>query len=443
MSAPFFEGTATLRVAGERTALWCCMLAAPLTIAIAGAVFPGFSFSEFVLLIVGGMAFVSISRGKLIGSSIRIDDRQLPELSAIARDVATRLGMPVPQVFVRDDPFVPIAATGLGDPYALIISSQYYEHLRRGELTFLIAREFGHIAAGHTRITSLLSASGRENPIVALVFGAWLRRTEYTADRIGLLCCESMDDAFGGISISTYHSIGRRVDMHAIAEQRRELQADASLRLGEWTASTPYATNRLDALRTFERSALADEWRKRLANQWRLQLANPPAPAPIDVVDSKEFVARRECAPLWRRIAAMTIDLLVISAILKTPLVVDVSKQPKDVDDPTATHIYKTVMEHLPAFQLGADAVMALFVFFIYSAVLVSLSGQTLGMMVMELRVVTHHYARPTIVQSVWRYAAAFGSAISAVALLGFLTRVHPHDRASRTRLVHGRKLRP
>jgi Zn-dependent protease with chaperone function/uncharacterized RDD family membrane protein YckC len=420
------------------------MLAAPLTIAIAGAVFPGFSFSEFVLLIVGGMAFVSISRGKLIGSSIRIDDRQLPELSAIARDVATRLGMPVPQVFVRDDPFVPIAATGLGDPYALIISSQYYEHLRRGELTFLIAREFGHIAAGHTRITSLLSASGRENPIVALVFGAWLRRTEYTADRIGLLCCENMDDAFGGISISTYHSIGRRVDMHAIAEQRRELQADASLRVGEWTASTPYATNRLDALRIFERSALADEWRQRLANQWRLQPANAqPPPAPIEVVDSKEFVGRRECAPLWRRIAAMTIDLLVISAILKTPLVVNVSKPPKSVDDPTATVIYKTVVEHLPAFQLGADAVMALGVFFIYSAVLVSLSGQTLGMMVMELRVVTHHYARPTIVQSVWRYTAAFGSAISAVALLGFLTRVHPHDRASRTRLVHGRKLRP
>jgi hypothetical protein len=53
---------------------------------------------------------------------------------------------------------------------------------------------------------------------------------------------------------------------------------------------------------------------------------------------------------------------------------------------------------------------------------------------------VTVRYARPSIVQALWRYAAAFGSALTAVALAGFFMRVHPHDRLSRTRLVRGRK---
>ena len=433
MSPSLFDAPNSLRAPGERAALWWCIVAAPTVLFIASEVFPSVSLSEFVLLIVGGLAFVSISRGKLIGSSIRIDERQFPELHAIACDVAARLGMRAPQIFVRDDPFVPIAAAGIGEPYALIISSQYYEHLRRGELAFLIARELGHIAAGHTRAMSLLSASGRENPIVTLVFGAWLRRTEFTADRIGLLCCDGIEDALGGISISTYHSIGRRVDMRAIAEQRAELATDASLRLGEWTASMPYATNRLDALARFDASPLARFWRDRLATPFPQAEAAP--------TELPSIVTRRECAPLPRRLAAMFIDLVAIAAILKTPLAVSLSTSAVKIDDPDVPAFVKALAQHAPLLHSGGEAVGTLLVFFIYSAILVGLGGQTLGMMVMELRVVTVRYARPTIVRSFWRYAAALGSAMFAVAFFGFFMRVHPHDRISGTRLVRGRKV--
>ncbi|MBD5606548.1 MAG: RDD family protein [Candidatus Eremiobacteraeota bacterium] len=431
MSASLFAKPDSLRATGENVALWACIVAAPTTILIASVVFPSVSFSEFILLIVVGLAFVSISRGRLIGSSIRVDDRQFPELHAIACDVSARLGMRVPQVFVRDDPFVPITAAGIGEPYALIISSQYYEHLRRGELAFLIARELGHIAAGHTRILSLLTASGRENPLVTLVFGAWMRRTEYTADRIGLLCADGIDDALGGISISTYHSIGRRVDMRAIEAQRMEISADASLRVGEWTASMPYATNRLDALRRFDASPLAATWRARLAR--------PLPMSDVDGIETAGVVTKRDCAPLPRRIAALAIDLVTISAILKSHAET-ATKSPMHLDDPDIPHWLRKLSENAPLVQTGGETLTTLFVFFVYSAILVGLSGQTLGMMVMELRVVTVRYMRPTIVQSFWRYIAAFGSALFAVALFGLFMRIHPHDRVSGTRLVRGRK---
>jgi Zn-dependent protease with chaperone function/uncharacterized RDD family membrane protein YckC len=427
-----FSGESSLRVRSERRAFWICTLATPLSIALVSLVFPSVSFSEFVLLIVGGMVFVSIGRGRLLGSSILIDGRQLPELDALAREMSARLGVLTPQIFVRDDPFVPIAAVGTGEPYALIISSQYYEHVRRGELGFLIARELAHIAAGHTRLTSLLSASGRENPVVALIFGAWLRRTEYTADRVALLCCDGLEDAMGAISISTFHAIGRRIDMTVIAEQRRELEAEPALRMGEWIASVPYATNRLQALFAFHDSALARTWRDRLS-AWK--------PTHTVTVNAEpELVTRRDCAPLPRRLAAVLLDLTVIGAIVKTPFgqafynSVDISK--KDLQDLPAS--LQPFAHHFVG--LGAGSVMTVFVFFAYSALLVGLSGQTLGMMIMELRVVTTRFLRPTPLQALWRYAVALGSTLSTIAAFGLFVRVHPHDRLSRTRIVRARK---
>jgi uncharacterized RDD family membrane protein YckC len=387
------------------------------------------SLSEFVLLIAAGLVFVSIGRGRLLGSSIRIEGRQLPEIGELTESLAARLGMPAPPVFVRDDPFVPIASVGIGEPYALVISSQYYEHLRRGELAFLIARELGHIAAGHTRLTSLLSASGRENPIVALVFGAWLRRTEFTADRVGFVCSNGLEDALGAISITTFHTIGRRVDMSVMAEQRHELQVEPALRLGEWIAGVPYATNRLAALQTFADGPLAATWRARLAQ---------PRALPVDTLeDTHEAVARRDCAPLARRLSAAVIDLMVIQAIVQSPLFVAVSHGSADPDIPKAL---QTVLDHIPAIEIGSSGFLVLAAFIVYSALLVGLGGQTLGMTVMDLRVVRTDYGRPSIVQSAWRYIVAFFSVLTLFATFGFFVRVHPHDRLSRTRLVRARR---
>jgi Zn-dependent protease with chaperone function len=428
-----FAAPNSLRMPGEWRSLWLCIIAAPLVIAAARIVFPGLSVSEFVLLIAAGLAFVSVSRGRLLGSSIRIEGRQLPEIAELTKDLAMRLGMPTPQVFVRDDPFVPIAAVGVGEPYALIISSQYYEHLRRGELQFLIARELGHIAAGHTRLTSLLSASGRENPLVALVFGAWLRRTEFTADRIGLLCSDGLGDALGAIAITTFHAIGRHVDLDVLAEQRSELNADPTLRLGEWMSAIPYATNRLEALRLFDASALAQSWRARLRNT--------PLVAIAPAEERSGEVTRRDCAPLVRRATAAFIDFNVISAIVETPVGAKVTKVNVDLSDPDIPEFVKSLVGHLPHMTVGFTGFTTVLAFFIYSAILVGLGGQTLGMTIMELRVVTTRFGRPTIVQSVWRYIVALFSFLTVVpAFAGLFVRVMPQDRLSGTRVIRGRK---
>ncbi len=435
VGADLFAKPDSLRVPRENLMLAACTLSAPLVIALVSLIFPSVSFSEFVLLIVGGMVFVSISRGRLLGSSVRIEGRQLPEIQQLADEVAAQLGMRTPQIFVRDDPAVPIAAVGIGEPYALIISSQYYEHLRRGELKFLIARELGHIAAGHTRIASLLSASGRENPVVALVFGGWLRLTEITADRVGLLCSDGLEDALGGIAITTFHAIGRHVNMTVLAEQRRELEAEPMLRMGEWIAGAPYATNRLEALRSFDASPLAGLWRARLAA--------PRALAPSDAAAPPVAVTARDCAPMFRRVGAAIIDYSAIAAILRTPAVVaKISESATKVSDSDIPDFLRPWLRHASVHtSIDPSSLLPLLAFFGYSALLVAASGQTLGMMVMELRVVTTRFAQPTPLQTLWRYIAAFATTVTTIAFFAVFMRIQPHDRLSGTRLVRGRKL--
>jgi uncharacterized RDD family membrane protein YckC len=135
----------------------------------------------------------------------------------------------------------------------------------------------------------------------------------------------------------------------------------------------------------------------------------------------------------------MFIDLAVIAAVLQIPIVASVSK---DVGGHSSdAHLVNTIVNYLPVIKIGAKSIFVFVVFFIYSGLLVAVGGQTLGMTVMDVRVVrTTDFSRPGILQSLWRYACAFMSAMSSVALVGFFMRIHPHDRLSGTRLVSGRK---
>jgi Zn-dependent protease with chaperone function len=437
-SSPFV-GSRSLRVPRETESLIIALATAPLAIVLVGLFFHGVTVSEVALLVVVGLVLVSLARGRLLGNSVRIDERQFPQVFADVSEIAADLGVRVPLVFVRDDPFVPLASLGTEEPYALVISSQYFEHLRRPELRFLIARELAHIAAGHTRISSIFSASGRENPFVSILFGSWLRKTEYTADRAGLLFCDSLEDAISAIAITTFHSIGRHIDYEALAAQQSALEGDGRLRLGEWSSAVPFATNRIKAIQTFANSELAGYWRDELRRVERKSETSTP-------VAHGEFVRARDCASPVRRFAALTLDLFVVSAILESGIAISASHS--KVDASTELDVGQLLkmypwLEKLPSLHVTFLDGKHLLALFLYFAVLVALSGQTLGMMIAEVRVVNRRFEQAPVGQVIWRYVVGGLSAMFVVpAFFGLAFRIQPHDRLSRTRVVRSRLLR-
>lgn len=425
-----FHGADSVRVPNEwRVLFWslaCIAAAAPLL----AYLFPSFAAGkEISLLVIGALLFVTFARGRLIGGSLRVHPGQFGDVYAIALECSRALRMPVPNVFVRDDPLVPIVAVGIGEPYSLIVSARWIEHFTPQELRFLIGRELAHIDAGHTRVTSLLSVSGRENALVSVLFGAWLRRIEYTADRAGLLCCASLDDALSAISVSTFQLVGRTIDPAAFAEQQHEIDAERGLRIGEWVSSNPYAGKRIAALRSFARDPSYLQWSARFAQFRVTPFVAPPLPAGA--------VARRAYANFPRRLAAFLIDAIVIEALLpRLPL----QTASETAADPTLPKWLLDAVRHHPHLFAAVDSSggWGVLVAMLYYVLLVGLAGQTFGMMIVDLRVMTERFGRVGLGRALARFGCLVGSMVCVIGIIKIFSRIQPFEKWSGTRLIAG-----
>ncbi len=406
-----FRGKFSIRERFEWTILIVTLAFAPTIAFVIGRVWHEIiGVSSIGILIVVAMVYVTIARGALLGSCIMITKTQFPELFAVVERCSSILELPMPMVFVRDDIHVPVVAVGFGDPYSLIISSHWLDHFKEDELTFMIGRELGHIAGGHTRLTSILSVNGRENAIISVIFGAWLRRTEYTADRVGLLCCGTTQAAYRAIALCEFHLFARKVDLGAFAQQRAEIAQDSVLRLGEWLSSVPYATNRMERARLFHHAALYGYWEERIVSQ--------PAAGTAPAEHRADHVEKQDCASFGRRLAAIAIDLALVSAFGNV-VVTTVGAHPSGLHVST----------------MGPGDNVSWFEFLAYNIILVAIAGQTFGMMIVSVRVTNLHFGRPGFLQVIWRYLIATPLFFLSVLWPGFW-RVELHDRASGTRLV-------
>jgi Zn-dependent protease with chaperone function len=451
-----FRGPLSLTYRGERLALYVTLLLAlPVAGAIGFVIHEEVGISQVALFLVIAMVYVTLARGRLVGNSVRIHESQYPQVFSIVKRCAAALGLPMPMVFVREDYHTPVLAVGFGEPYSLVISTIWIEHFKEDELTFMIGRELGHIASGHTRLTSLLSVSGNENIIISLVFGSWLRKMELTCDRVGLLCCGSLDAAIRAIAISSFGHFGRKIDHVMFAEQSREVRSDSVFKLGEWIGATPYATTRVEEMRTFMASNLY-----RIHEEYFVErsAAEPPQLPQL----GGTTVTKKDCAGWWRRLAAVVLDLFVVTAIVQLLFVGSHRSENTDsAPTPPARHATAKAQPAADVTQVGPFSIRPdsnghvafaydlpkfiegnttawwaqPFWLAMYSALLIALVGQTPGMLITGLRVVRTDFTSPSLLQSVWRYLT-FMFLWPLIVVLSPFSRVYLHDKLSTTRVI-------
>ena len=449
-----FRGPLSLTYRGERLAFTLTLLfALPAAAAIGFVIHEEIGMSQVALFLVIAMVYVTLARGRLVGTSVRIHETQYPQVFAIVKRCAAALGLPMPLVFVREDYHTPVLAVGFGEPYSLVISTIWIEHFKEDELTFMIGRELGHIAAEHTRVTSLLSVNGNENVIVSLVFGAWLRKAELTCDRVGLLCCGSLDSAMRAIAIASFGHFGRKIDHVMFSEQSREMRADSVFKIGEWIGSVPYATTRVDSMRAFMQS-----------NLYRLheeQFVHASAAEPPKLPQFGEIaVTKKDCAGWWRRCGATVLDFFVVLAIVQTALLGshggENAAPPPAAQHGAATSKGQSVQYEqfgpvtirpgrsvsIAGLNLSPEQFVSSLKSFamplwlaLYSALLVGLVGQTPGMLITGLRVVRPDFRPPSGLQCAWRYLTA-AVLWPLIIVLSPFSRVCLHDKLSYTRLI-------
>lgn len=139
--------------------------------------------------------------------SIRCGRRQYPTLQGILEECCAILDMPVPELYVANNPFPNAFAGGVERPYITVRSSMI-DTLSDDQLYHLIGHELGHIKCGHVLYYSiarvlmpLLDMLGRRTLGVTdavsmglvLAFLEWSRQAELTCDRAGLLCSQQFE----------------------------------------------------------------------------------------------------------------------------------------------------------------------------------------------------------------------------------------------------------
>lgn len=203
---------------------------------------------------------VKLQQRAAFGTLVRVSPRQFPELYEIATTAAERLSSEYIPVYVKRQSEMNIYTLGLWQRPLIVLTSSLVDQMPHDALHFFIGREIGHIQAGHTWLRTLLKPLGADVPIIgkllnSVIFGDWMNRTEFTADRAGFIACRSLTTAVTtmlkfGVGIRLYE----KLDIREFLEQINEVR-NVSGHLTEIMAEMPYLTQRI---RSLARYALSD-----------------------------------------------------------------------------------------------------------------------------------------------------------------------------------------
>lgn len=152
---------------------------------------PGFpSFVKSIL----SLGLEPLRYGMNMASSVRLSEKQLPDIYRHLPPICGKLGIPVPEFYLSMDP-VPNAWT-FGDTRIFVtVTSGLLDMMDDEELDAVLAHECGHILCHHVLYHSVatyillgadaLGLLGKLTIPIQLGFLYWQRKSELTCDRAG------------------------------------------------------------------------------------------------------------------------------------------------------------------------------------------------------------------------------------------------------------------
>ena len=147
---------------------------------------------------------------ELQGSNFLVTRESCPELYDIVHKVADTLDVrPLPRFYTQWGYDINGYTTGYKEDTLLVLNSGTVDLLTEDELRYVAGHEMGHVKSGHVlyhtmgdlfndAISQIPIVSSLTTPIYyALMY--WIRMSEFTADRAGLLACQNIDAAISAI----------------------------------------------------------------------------------------------------------------------------------------------------------------------------------------------------------------------------------------------------
>ncbi len=206
-----------------------------------------------------------------LASSVKATPRQYAKLYAMVGDVVRTFDWPYrPDIFVTRSPFFNAGVYGVDKPF-IVMNNATVASLTDEELKAVVAHEMGHVMSGHALYKTLIwflsnlavnAVPGGELVILPLMLALseWDRRSELTADRVGLLALQSEEPCYtllmkmaGGDDLS-------QLNMNDFFEQAAEYENSNTILDGFFKVlntafiSHPFPVTRLSELRNWAAS---------------------------------------------------------------------------------------------------------------------------------------------------------------------------------------------
>jgi Zn-dependent protease with chaperone function len=219
-----------------------------------------------------------------LGGAVRVGDRQFRHLNDMLRDSAYILDLPeVPELYVIQDPQPNAMAIGFDRPF-VVVNTGLLDLLDDEEQRYVIGHEVGHILSGHAvyRTMALILTSLAERiawlPLgsialrgIIMALNEWMRKSELSADRAGLLAGQDVDAVKRGLMKLAGGTRLHEMDTEAFLEQAREYDAAGDVRdgllkfLNLLRRSHPFAVIRFAEIDRWEREG---EYRRILEGEY-------------------------------------------------------------------------------------------------------------------------------------------------------------------------------
>ncbi len=207
----------------------------------------------------------SVGKGQLLGSAIKVGEKQFPKIHALLKSCADALQIPVPALYISPEVALGAHTFGTTDEATIVVNGTLVDHLTAAELVSVLGHECGHIQNNHVvYMTTLYFLTNAANLFVrwgtkpaVLALNAWSRRAELTCDRASLLCSKSLEVSTAALVKLAIGSRKLYSDVN-VDEYLRQLDAAAGSagRFGELLSTHPYLPKRVQALRLFAGTAL-------------------------------------------------------------------------------------------------------------------------------------------------------------------------------------------
>ena len=155
-------------------------------------VFSTITFGFFALFLIYGLVNFRIQDARLKARYVRISSHNFPKIYNLSKLAAYRLKMPLPPVYIKQDPNLNAYTGGFWGNHWVVLHSAILKQLYPGEILYILGHEMGHIKKEHSTWLNLMGTQGTPHiflvsDVMRLIFNNWSIRAEYSADRAGLV----------------------------------------------------------------------------------------------------------------------------------------------------------------------------------------------------------------------------------------------------------------